>query len=167
MDIVDLPSVDGAVRILDALKRAQASQRSAVIVRPLERPRVLTVQELSFFMEERNRRQEGADVPIQLVIPHRRAIYAAPQHSASQFRHSAASRISLEQMLIGQRADFAILDTTAGMSDVVTISESIAGPLRLGFKICRCTTDPSHVYVAGELIVPGKCNIDGDPVVCS
>jgi hypothetical protein len=167
MDIVDLPSVAGGLLVVDALERARASHRSGVIVQPFEQPRVLTVDELSFFMEERNRRHQPANLPIEYVIPQRRALFAAHLHTASEFRHSGTARDVLEHMLKSQHAYFVILDATPLTGEVVTISESLAGPLRLGFKICRCTVDPSHVYASGSLIVPGRCNLDGKPVVCS
>ena len=167
MDIVDLPSVDGGVRIVDALRLAQTKNRSGLIVRPFEQPRVLTVAELSFFMEERNKRHERANIEIQYVIPRRRAVHAANLHTANEFRVSSTARNDLQLVLDTAHADFAVLDTTPGMGEVVTIAESIAGRLRLGFSICVCTADPTHVYTSGALIVPGFCNIDGKPVVCS
>lgn len=51
-----------------------------------------------------------------------------------------------------------------GRSALVLVSERQAKALASPATFYICTADPSHVWLAEDLVRPGICNLDGEPV---
>jgi hypothetical protein len=49
---------------------------------------------------------------------------------------------------------------------VGNLTPKTANLLRTSVTLCRCTLDPTHVWLPDELSQAGRCNLDGAPVDC-
>jgi CBS domain-containing protein len=160
---VELPYVVVTTTIEDALQVMRVHDRSGVVTGLPNRHFVLTDEDLIDALRDRG------NIAIGDVTPRHRTVRApSPPHATRSltFRDETPRR-KLFEMMEKADAQFSVAAGTALSVEVLTISESLSTALGSRQILCRCRTNPQHLWRPAQLAQPGKCNKDGDPVDCN
>jgi hypothetical protein len=161
MGEVELPFVAATTEIESALQVMRGSDRSGIVTETQHRPVVLTDEDLISTL------RYFGNVPIAKVTPGHRTLVALPGTSLHSAFSNLNDREQIFNMMNMEAAHFTIGTSAAGRLEVVTIAESLSAMLGRRQILCRCQTNPRHVWRKDQLAHENKCNSDGDPVVCS
>lgn len=164
MGEVELPYVDGAVTIEHALRVTRVHDRSGVVTGSPNASFVLTDEDLAGAL------RDHGDIAIGKVTPLHRTVQAPepkPHVARSLVFREHAAQPSVIETMQAQNAQFGLVAAMALSVQVLTISESLSDILGKRQLLCRCRTNPRHLWRPAQLAVAGKCNSDGDPVDCS
>jgi CBS domain-containing protein len=172
MGEVELPFVESTTEIEAALKVMADSDRSAIVTETQHQLFVLTDEDLISTL------REFGDLPIAKAVPSHRTL-VAPVGAGLQLSFSNQNdRGRISDIMKDGVAHFAFERSMAGnvigrlaasgvKVKVITVSKYLSETLGRRQILCRCQTNPHHVWRQAALVVSGKCNKDGDPVVCS
>lgn len=163
MGEVELSYVVVTTTIEDALQVMRVHNRSGVVTGPPNGRFVLTGEDLIDALRERG------NIAVGEVAPRHHTVRtpSTPHIARSLVFRDETPRQKIFEMMKTENAQFGVAAATALSVEVLTISENFSTMLGSRQILCRCRTDPQHLWRPAQLAVPGKCNKDGDPVDCN
>ncbi|MCP4381250.1 MAG: hypothetical protein GY798_07500 [Hyphomicrobiales bacterium] len=162
MDFLTLPILAGDTTLTQALEVLKGADRSGGVAELASQPTVLDLGDILAAWREGGGARTIAD-----VSPRVRTVSLPTEEAADEVLSHDGTRHMTESLIDREHAHYAVTWIRGGSGQVVTRHEGLKDFLSTTRTICRCTTNPDHVWLERDLGGGGVCQIDGSPCDCA
>ncbi len=151
MGEIEIPILPAQTKLIDALEYLRNAGVSAVMIEKGSQKIVLDRAALLVSRTPGNRLL--ADIP--------------PSTATIDLPHGDQSDPILESLLDADNAHFGHVASRGPFAAIITRHEYYEQDMRLQMSYCTCRDPDHHVWAPGDLLVSGKCDVDGSVVDCT